>query len=319
MNKITTFTEFVLQEEHRVPNATGRLTLLLNQIAEATKIIASHVKRSGLAELMGKAGSTNASDEDQQKLDVYSNNVMIETLTNSQQVRLIGSEELDTLIETEHKDAEYSVFMDPLDGSSNIDVNVSIGTIFSIYRGSKRQLQKGSEQVAAGYVLYGSSVMLVYTSGKGVNGFTLDPAVGSFLLSHPDMKIPEKKSEYSFNEGKYYLVDEKVRKYIDSIKSEEKPYQQRYIGSMVADLHRILIKGGIFLHPADKKMLTGKLRLMYEVNPFSFIVEQAGGMATNGKESPLNVEPTEVHQRCPIVIGSKKEVEKYLTFLEHRT
>lgn len=316
MNKITTFTEFVLQEEHRVPNATGRLTLLLNQIAEATKIIASHVKRSGLAEMMGKAGSVNASDDEQQKLDVYSNNVMIETLTNSKQVRLIGSEELETLIETEHKDAEYSVFMDPLDGSSNIDVNVSIGTIFSIYRGANERLPKGSEQIASGYVLYGSSVMLVYTSGKGVNGFTLDPAVGSFLLSHPDMKIPEKKSEYSFNEGKYYLVDETVRKYLDSIKSEEKPYQQRYIGSMVADLHRILIRGGIFLFPADNKLPNGKLRLMYEVNPLSFIVEQAGGLATDGKGSPLNVTPTEVHQRCPVVMGSKQEVEKYLLFVK---
>lgn len=314
MNKITTLTEFVLQEEHRIPQATGRLSLLLNQIAEATKIIASHVKRSGLADIMGQAGTTNASADEQQKLDVYSNNLMIETLTNSKQVRLIGSEELEETIETEHKDAEYSVFMDPLDGSSNIDVNVSIGTIFSIYHGAKGKLQKGSQQVVAGYVLYGSSVMLVYTSGKGVNGFTLDPAVGSFLLSHPEMKIPDKKSEYSFNEGKYYLVDDKVRKYLDTIKSEEKPYQQRYIGSMVADLHRILIKGGIFLHPADKKMLSGKLRLMYEVNPFSFIVEQAGGMATNGEDSPLNVSPTEVHQRCPIIIGSKQEVEKYLLF-----
>lgn len=315
MNKIMTFTEFVLQEEHSVPNATGRLTLLLNQIAEASKIIASHVKRSGLADIIGKSGTTNVSADEQQKLDVYSNNVMIDMLTNSRQVRLIGSEELESLIETEHKDAEYSVFMDPLDGSSNIDVNVSIGTIFSIYRGSEGQLQKGSEQVASGYILYGSSVMLVYTCGKGVNGFTLDPAVGSFLLSHPDMKIPEKKSEYSFNEGKYYLVDEKVRKYLDLIKSEEKPYQQRYIGSMVADIHRILIKGGVFLHPADKKLPTGKLRLMYEVNPLSFIVEQAGGMASNCKESPLNVIPTEVHQRCPVVMGSKQEVEKFLTFL----
>lgn len=314
MNKITTFTEFVLQEEHSVPNATGRFTLLLNQIAEATKIIASHVKRSGLAEIMGKAGSTNASEDEQQKLDVYSNNVMIETLTNSQQVRLIGSEEQEALIETEHKDAEYSVFMDPLDGSSNIDVNVSIGTIFSIYRGSKGQLQKGKEQVAAGYVLYGSSVMLVYTSGKGVNGFTLDPAVGSFLLSHPNMKISEKKNEYSFNEGKYYLVDEKVRKYLDAIKSEDKPYQQRYIGSMVADLHRILLRGGIFLHPSDKKMPNGKLRLMYEVNPFSFIVEQAGGMANSNKVNPLDIIPAELHQRVPIVIGSTKEVEKFLSF-----
>jgi len=316
MNKITTLTEFVLQEERHIPHATGRFTLLLNQIAEATKIIASHVKRSGLADIIGKTGETNASSDEQQKLDVYSDNSMIETLTNSQQVRFIASEEQEEIIETEHKDAEYSVFMDPLDGSSNIDVNVSIGTIFSIYHAHKGKIQKGSQQVASGYVLYGSSVMFVYTSGKGVNGFTLDPAVGSFLLSHPDMKIPELKSEYSFNEGKYYLVDENVRKYLDSIKGEEKPYQQRYIGSMVADLHRILIRGGIFLHPADKKLPNGKLRLMYEVNPFSFIVEQAGGTATNGKESPLNIMPTEVHQRMPIIIGSKKEVEKFLSFMK---
>ncbi|MGB3020319.1 MAG: class 1 fructose-bisphosphatase [Microgenomates group bacterium] len=314
MNKITTLTEFVLQEEHRVPNATGRLTLLLNQIAEATKIIASHVKRSGLADIIGKSGKTNSYDEETQKLDEYSNTLLVEMLSNSQQVALIGSEELEKSIETSYPKAEYSVFMDPLDGSSNIDVNVSIGTIFSIYHHDKGTLQQGKQQVAAGYVLYGSSVMLVYTSGNGVNGFTLDPAIGSFLLSHPNLKIPEESKEYSFNEGKYNLVDDYVRKYLDAIKKEEKPYQQRYVGSMVADLHRILIKGGIFLHPADKKMPNGKLRLMYEVNPFSFIVEQAGGMAISNNKNPLDIVPLEFHQRAPIVIGSKKEVEKYLSF-----
>ncbi|MBP6044808.1 class 1 fructose-bisphosphatase [Candidatus Woesebacteria bacterium] len=316
MNKITTLTEFVLQEEHRVPNATGRLTLLLNQIGEATKIIASHVKRSGLADIIGKSGKTNSYDEETQKLDEYSNALLIEMLTNSQQVALIGSEELEKSVKTNCPNAEYSVFMDPLDGSSNIDVNVSIGTIFSIYHHAKGDLQPGKQQVAAGYILYGSSVMFVYTSGNGVNGFTLDPAIGSFLLSHPNMKIPEEHKEYSFNEGKYNLVNDSVRAYLDAIKSEEKPYQQRYIGSMVADLHRILLKGGIFLHPADKKMPQGKLRLMYEVNPFSLIVQQAGGKAVSENRDPLDIVPSEFHQRVPIVIGSKKEVEKYLTFVK---
>ncbi len=313
MNKITTLTEFVLHEEKHAPHATGRFTLLLNQIAEASKIIASHVKRSGLADIMGKSGKTNSFDEETQKLDEYSNTLLVEMLANSQQVALIGSEELEAVIETKYPQAEYSVFMDPLDGSSNIDVNINIGTIFSIYHHKKGNLQPGSQQVAAGYILYGPSVMLVYTSGQGVNGFTLDPSIGSFLLSHPDMKIPEERKEYSFNEGKYNLVDEKVRKYLDTIKGEEKAYQQRYVGSMVADLHRILLKGGIFLHPADRKMPGGKLRLMYEVNPFSFIIEQAGGMAVSNTASPLTIIPTEPHQRAPIVIGSKKEVEKYLT------
>lgn len=313
MNKVTTLTEFVLQEEHKQPHATGRFTLLLNQIAEASKIIASHVRRSGLADIIGKTGNSNAFDEEQQKLDVLSNEVLISTLTETKLVHLIGSEELDEPIRTPHENAEYQVFFDPLDGSSNIDVNVNIGTIFSIYHTNGGELKPGKDQVASGYILYGSSVMLVYSSGQGVNGFTYDPAIGSFLLSHPNIRIPEEKKEYSFNEGKYNLLDTSVQKYLNTIKEGEKPYQQRYIGSMVADLHRILIKGGIFLHPADSKKPEGKLRLLYEVNPFSFLVEQAGGLATTGTESPLDITPTKFHQRCPIIIGSKKEVEKYLT------
>ncbi len=313
MQRVVTLTEFVLQEEHSIPNATGKFTLLLNQIAEASKVIAAHVRRSGLADIIGKTGNSNAFDEEQQKLDVFSNDILVETLTNTKLVRLIGSEELEEPIYTPHKDADYQVFMDPLDGSSNIDVNVNIGTIFSIYHANNGPLQAGRHQVAAGYILYGSSVMFVYTSGRGVNGFTYDPAIGSFLLSHPNMDIPSEKHEYSFNEGKNALIDEKIRSYLSSIKSGEKPYQQRYIGSMVADLHRILIKGGIFLHPADSKMTSGKLRLMYEVNPFSYLFEQAGGMATTGTGSPLDIMPTSFHQRCPIVIGSTSEVEQFLT------
>lgn len=316
MNKVITLTEFVLQEEHAIPKTTGKFTLLLNQIAEASKIIASHVRRSGLADIIGKTGNSNAFDEEQQKLDVFSNDILIETLSNTKLVRLIGSEELEEPILTPYTDAEYQVFMDPLDGSSNIDVNVNIGTIFSIYHAEHGQLQEGRGQVAAGYILYGSSVMFVYTSGRGVNGFTYDPAIGSFLLSHPNMKVPTEKHEYSFNEGKNALVDEKIRSYLNTIKSGEKPYQQRYIGSMVADLHRILIKGGIFLHPADAKMPGGKLRLMYEVNPFSFLFEQAGGSSTTGSDSPLDRKPTAFHERCPIIIGSKGEVERFLTHLK---
>lgn len=312
MNKVITLTEFVLQEEHSIPNTTGKFTLLLNQIAEASKIIASHVRRSGLADIIGKTGNSNAFDEEQQKLDVFSNDILVEILTNTKLVRLIGSEELEEPIYTPYKDADYQVFMDPLDGSSNIDVNVNIGTIFSIYHANNGPLQAGRHQVASGYILYGSSVMFVYTSGHGVNGFTYDPAIGSFLLSHPNMSVPTEKHEYSFNEGKNALVDEKIRSYLNSIKTGEKPYQQRYIGSMVADLHRILIKGGIFLHPADVKMPTGKLRLLYEVNPFSYRFEQAGGMATTGTNSPLDIMPTSFHQRSPIVIGSTSEVERFL-------
>ncbi len=312
MNKVITLTEFVLQEEHSIPNTTGKFTLLLNQIAEASKIIASHVRRSGLADIIGKTGNSNAFDEEQQKLDVFSNDILVEILTNTKLVRLIGSEELEEPIYTPYKDADYQVFMDPLDGSSNIDVNVNIGTIFSIYHANNGPLQAGRHQVASGYILYGSSVMFVYTSGHGVNGFTYDPAIGSFLLSHPNMSVPTEKHEYSFNEGKNALVDEKIRSYLNSIKTGEKPYQQRYIGSMVADLHRILIKGGIFLHPADVKMPTGKLRLLYEVNPFSYLFEQAGGMATTGTNSPLDIMPTSFHQRSPIVIGSTSEVERFL-------
>lgn len=313
MQRVVTVTEFVLQEEHKAPGATGKFTLLLNQIAEASKVIAAHVRRSGLADIIGKTGNSNAFDEEQQKLDVFSNDILIETLTNTKLVRLIGSEELEEPIYTPYKDADYQVFMDPLDGSSNIDVNATIGTIFSIYHAGDGPLQSGRHQVAAGYVLYGSSVMLVYTSGHGVNGFTYDPAIGSFLLSHPNMRVPTEKREYSFNEGKTALLDEKIRSYLSSIKTGEHPYQQRYIGSMVADLHRILIKGGIFLHPADAKMPGGKLRLMYEVNPFSYLFEQAGGMAITGTASPLDRVPQSFHERCPIVIGSTTEVERFLT------
>lgn len=312
MQKFTTLTEFVLQEEHRSPHATGHFTLLINQIAEATKIIASHVKRSGLADIIGKTGTTNAFDEEVQKLDEFSDMLMTDILTKSKQVSRIGSEEKEDVIETGEKDAKYMVFMDPLDGSSNIDVNINIGTIFSIYRSSPT-LPIGKDQVGAGYVIYGSSVMFVYSSGNGVNGFTFDPAIGSFLLSHPNIKVPEVKNEYSFNEGKYHLLDTKIQRYLDEIKKQSPPYQQRYVGSMVADIHRILLKGGIFLHPADTKMKNGKLRLLYEVNPMSYLMKQAGGLAVStGYVNPLEIFPTDTHQRVPIVLGSKKEVERYL-------
>ncbi len=315
MKSITTLTEFVIREESHFKDATGSFTLLINQIAEAGKIIASHVKRSGLADIIGKTGSTNAYDEEVQKLDEYSNTLLVDILSQSGQVALIGSEELEEPISV-RKDGRYMVSMDPLDGSSNIDVNINIGTIFAIFHADDNPLQPGVKQVAAGYILYGSSVMLVYTSGSGVNGFTLDPAIGSFLLSHPDIKTPETRKEYSFNEGKYHLLDGSNQAYLDAIKKEEKPYQQRYVGSMVADVHRILLRGGIFLHPADKKMPHGKLRLMFEVNPMSFLIQQAGGMAVSNTENPLEIVPTEFHQRVPIVLGSKLEVEKYLGFMK---
>lgn len=311
---VTTLTQFILEEERRSKQASGNLTMLLMHIETAAKHIASHIKKSGLVDILGKAGTTNVHDEDVQKLDVYSNNLLVSMLLQSGQVHAIASEELEEPIYAEKHKGDYVVYFDPLDGSSNIDVNINIGTIFSIYRKSDNLLQPGRTQVAAGYVLYGPSVMFVYTAGNGVNGFTLDPSMGSFLLSNPNIKMPESSGIYSINEGNAELFDDATKKYLHSIKKEEKPYKLRYVGSLVADIHRTLLKGGIFLYPSDKKSPNGKLRLMYEVNPMSFLIEQAGGKATSANTNPLDISPTTIHQRMPIVLGSSKEVEKYLSF-----
>lgn len=313
-NKWTTLTQSILTEEQIIPNARGSLSLLLTQIAEAGKIIASHVKNSGLIGIEGATGSVNSFKEEVQKLDEFANDLLVEILNESRQVSTIVSEELDTPYTVKANSGDYIVFMDPLDGSSNIDVNVSVGTIFSIYHKKDGLLQKGINQVAAGYILYGTSVMFVYTCGGTVNGFTLESSIGSFLLSHSAISIPEKQSIYSINEAYFNRYDKPLQQYLTSLKDPEKSYKLRYVGSMVADVHRTLLQGGIFLYPADSTSPTGKLRLMLEVNPLSYIIETAGGSARTGLQSPLTLTPENYFQSVPVVMGSKKEVEKYTSF-----
>lgn len=314
----TDLSRFILEEERKYPNATGSLSLALLAIENAVKIIASHIKMAGLVDILGKTGKTNIQGEEVQKLDEFSNQLLIEHLSESGQFFACASEELDDVIYFEHgKDAKYVIAFDPLDGSSNIDVNVSVGTIFSIHKkieGNENDfLQEGYKQVAAGYIVYGSSVMFVYTTGNGVNGFTLDPSVGMFLLSHPDIKIPKKGKIYSINETNYPKWEEGLRKYVDTLKEEG--YTSRYIGSMVADVHRTLLKGGIFAYPADSKNKSGKLRLLYEASPMAFIIEQAGGKATTGKEDILKIKPETLHQRVPVFLGSEEDINRLLSFL----
>ncbi|WP_299229575.1 class 1 fructose-bisphosphatase [Sulfurihydrogenibium sp.] len=310
---------FILEQERLYPNATGSLSRALVAIESATKVIASHVRMAGLADILGMAGKKNIQGEEVQKLDELSNNLLIQYLSQSGEFFALASEELDEpIFPEEGKDAKYVIAFDPLDGSSNIDVNISIGTIFSIHRRVNSDvsdfLQEGYKQVAAGYVIYGSSTMLVLSTGNGVNGFTLDPAVGMYLLSHPNMKIPEKGKIYSINESNdKKWIDAGLKEYIESLKDEG--YTSRYIGSMVADVHRTLIKGGIFAYPADVKNKNGKLRLLYEASPMAFLTVQAGGIATTGKEDILNIKPTDIHQRVPVFLGGKYEMEKLKSML----
>ena len=312
---------FILEQERLYPNATGSLSRALVAIESATKVIASHVRMAGLADILGMAGKKNIQGEEVQKLDELSNNLLIQYLSQSGEFFALASEELDEpIFPEEGKDAKYVIAFDPLDGSSNIDVNISIGTIFSIHRRVNSDvsdfLQEGYKQVAAGYVIYGSSTMLVLSTGNGVNGFTLDPAVGMYLLSHPNMKIPEKGKIYSINESNdKKWIDAGLKEYIESLKDEG--YTSRYIGSMVADVHRTLIKGGIFAYPADVKNKNGKLRLLYEASPMAFLTVQAGGMATTGKEDILNIKPTDIHQRVPVFLGGKYEMEKLKSMLKN--
>ncbi|RMD46449.1 MAG: class 1 fructose-bisphosphatase [Aquificota bacterium] len=310
---------FILEEERKHPEASGSLTQALMSIEAATKIIASQVRKAGLAGILGKAGKTNVQGEEVQKLDELSNEIMIDFLSDSGQFYALASEELDEPIYPEKgKNGKYVIAFDPLDGSSNIDVNVSIGTIFSIHekigKGEENFLQEGYKQIAAGYVIYGSSTMFVFSTGNGVNGFTLDPSVGMFLLSHPDMKLPEKGKIYSINEANTKKwINKGLKEYVEALKEEG--YTTRYIGSMVADVHRTLIKGGMFGYPADKKNTNGKLRLLYEASPMGFLIHQAGGMATTGKEDILSVKPENIHQRVPVFLGSKKEIQQLLQFI----
>ena len=328
--KNQTLGEFIIDNQSAFPYSSGELSRLINSIRLAAKVVNHEVNKAGLVDIIGAYGETNVQGEDQQKLDVYANNKFIQTLTNREIVCGIASEENEDFITIEgnngdHKN-KYVVLMDPLDGSSNIDVNVSVGTIFSIYRRvtevgtpvSKEDfLQPGNQQVAAGYIIYGTSTMLVYTTGHGVNGFTLNPALGSWYLSHPDMKFPENGHIYSINEGNYVHFPQGVKDYIKYCQQEEddRPYTSRYIGSMVSDIHRNMIKGGIFMYPKSSKANNGKLRLLYECNPMAFIAEQAGGKASDGFQRILDIQPTELHQRAPFFCGSRLMVEKAEEFM----
>ena len=311
LDKAQSLTEFLLEEERNFPSATGSYTHLLTQIAFAGKIIASHIKQAGLVDILGMTGEKNTYEEEVLKMDKFSNDLLIETLSVSGQVASIASEEMPEFHIPKENIGEYVVFLDPLDGSSNTDIDVTVGTIFSIYH--KRDcdpLPKGGSIVAAGYILYGTSVMFVYSCGNGVNGFTLDPSVGDFLLSHPNIQIPEKGNIYSVNEASYPLWNDKLQAYIKHIKENEAA-TARYVGSMVADVHRTLLKGGIFLYPADETHPEGKLRLLFEVNPMSYLVAQAGGAALSENEDPLDIMPHNLHQRVPIALGSKTNMEEY--------
>lgn len=310
---VTTLTDFFL-EEHRKYQKHGNLTLLLTQIENAAKIIASHVRKTGLVDILGQTGKKNVFDEEIQRLDDFSNDLFVKLLLSSDQVFAVASEELEKPIYAPPKHAgEYIVYFDPLDGSSNIDTNSPIGTIFSIYHKKEGLLQNGNKQIAAGYVMYGTSVMFVYTSGNGVYGFTLDPSMGSFLLSHPQMKIPQKGSIYSLNEGRGDLFSISVSNYLTHIK-KTKQYTSRYTGTFVADVHRTLLKGGIFLYPEDAKHPDGKLRLLHEVNSMALIMEQAGGVCYSGNKKTLTIIPQDIHQQVPVVLGSQENVKEFLTF-----
>jgi len=324
-----TVTEHLLLHQQESPMATGRFTSLLNELILSAKIISREVNKAGLVDVLGLTGETNVQGEAVRKLDEYANSVLIHRMQRSGVLCAIGSEENADLVEIpDHlPKGDYILIFDPLDGSTNIDANVNVGTIFSILKRKEKSqcsarlcevLQKGVEQVAAGYFLYGTSTMMVYTTGRGVHGFTLDPSVGEFLLSHPDIKTPEKGKIYSVNEGYWHYWDEATREVVDYFKNPAvngwgNPYSQRYIGSLVADFHRNLLYGGVFLYPADMqdpKKPKGKLRLMCEASPLAFVCQQAGGAASDGERDILDIEPSELHERVPLFIGSRKDVEK---------
>lgn len=323
---VLTLDEFTLQQLRQFPTATGELSRLLRDMALAAKRVNVEVNKAGLVDILGDAGSINVQGEDVKKLDIYANNQFLGVLQHGISCAGIGSEEMDDFVVFDDEisnNSKYVVLFDPLDGSGNIDVNVSIGTIFGVYRRvsplgkpctKEDFLQPGKNQVAAGYVVYGSSTMFVYATRRGVNGFTLDPSIGEFTMSHPNITCPPSGKFYSVNHGNFFQYDEGVRKYIDGCQRKTKenggPYTQRYIGSMVADVHRNLIKGGIFMYPGTTEKPGGKLRLLYEANPFAFILEVAGGVATDGVGRILDIEPTSLHQRTPLFIGSKLMMEE---------
>ncbi|HEV8081290.1 MAG TPA: class 1 fructose-bisphosphatase [Chitinophagaceae bacterium] len=330
--KIITLDEFTIQQIRSFPQATGELSGLLRDIGLAAKRVNVEVNKAGLVDILGDTGSINVQGEEVKKLDEFANDQFMGVLRHGISCAGIASEELDDIVifnDPVSNNSKYICMFDPLDGSSNIDVNVSIGTIFSIYRRLSEKgtpaelndfLQPGNQQVAAGYVIYGSSTIFVFATKRGVNGFTLDPSIGEYSLSHPDIKCPESGKIYSVNHGNFFQYDDGVKKYIDGCQKKNKnnggPYTQRYIGSMVADVHRNLVKGGIFMYPGTTDKPNGKLRLLYECNPFAFIVEKAGGKATNGEKRILDIQPTELHQRTPFFIGSKKMMKELEGFIK---
>jgi fructose-1,6-bisphosphatase I len=328
-----TLVEFINEKQADFPFATGEFSRLLNDIGIAAKIVNREINKAGLADILGYEGSQNIQGEDQKKLDVYANNEFIKALRNGGQVCAIASEENEELITFDRpmcNQGKYVVAMDPLDGSSNIEVNVPIGTIFSIMRRRSEAgnpgtlddlLQPGSKMVASGYIIYGSSTMLVYTTGNGVNGFTLDPSVGLFILSHPEITIPEGGTIYSVNEASYIYFPEGVKEYIRYCQKDDpptsRPYTTRYIGSLVSDFHRNLLRGGIYMYPGTRKNPAGKLRLLYECSPIAFIAEQAGGKASDGFRRILDIAPGSIHQRIPFYVGSRHMVEKIEYFMNN--
>lgn len=328
-NRVVTLEEYIIQTQNKFPGATGELSQLLRDIGLAAKIISREVNKAGITNILGEEGSTNVHGESVKKLDLFADKQLISGLNRSDITCMVISEENDGIVELDNEGGKYIVYMDPLDGSSNIDVNVSIGSIFSIYvcdakdgepLSTKHALQPGTKQVAAGYVLYGSSTIMVYTTGAGVSEFTLDPSIGEFILSTEDIEMPDHGSIYSVNEGYYRSWPEGLKKYVkycqDEKPEEGRPYSARYIGTMVADVHRTLHKGGIFVYPHSTTYPNGKLRLMYECNPLSMIIEEAGGQAIDGQGRIMEKVPETIHQRTPIYIGSEENVQKVKEFLD---
>ncbi|MDT0688909.1 class 1 fructose-bisphosphatase [Salegentibacter sp. F188] len=331
MERHITLGEFIIENQKDFPYAKGELSALLSSIRLAGKVVNQAINKAGLSEILGKAGNENVQGEDQAKLDVMANDVFISTLKNRGEICGLASEEMEDYLvfdEDMHKDAKYIVLLDPLDGSSNIDVDITVGTIFSIYRRISKPgtpvtkedfLQPGENQVAAGYIIYGTSTILVYTTGNGVNGFTFDPGIGSFFLSHPEIKFPDHGKIYSVNEGNYVHFPMGVKKFIkwvqDIDEEDGRPYTSRYTGSLVADFHRNMLLGGIYLYPTGTTSPKGKLRLLYECNPMAFLTEQAGGKCTDGFIRIMKIKPTELHERVPFFCGNREMVEKAEEFM----
>lgn len=329
--RIKTLDEFIIEKQHDFPSSSGELSGLLGSIKLAAQVVNRELNKAGLLDILGTVGITNAQGEEQKMMDVYANEKFKSALEARDQVCGVGSEEDNEVIifnKEMNQNGKYVVLMDPLDGSSNIDVNVCVGTIFSIYERISEQgtparledfLQPGSKQVAAGYIIYGSSTMLVYTTGNGVHGFTFDPSLGVFCLSHENIRIPEYGNIYSVNEGNYRYFPDGVKQYIkycqDIDEASQRPYISRYTGSLVSDFHRNMLIGGIYIYPSFANYPTGKLRLLYECNPLAFLAEQAGGVAVNGLQNILDIEPTELHQRTPFFVGSCKMISELQRFL----